>query len=187
MPLSVVLDTSVLYPMVLRDVMLGCAERQLINPLWTVDILDELRRNLIRDAKLKPQSVERLIDYMHGSFPDALITDYQALIPSMPNHYKDRHVLAAAVHVGAKTIVTSNLRHFPPHALAVYSIIAQSPDDCLGSIIDAHSTTIMEVIQQLANDYNKPPLSVGEILKNLGKTAPTFATEISGHLLADQL
>jgi hypothetical protein len=41
----VVLDTSVLVPAALRDVLLLAAERRLYDPRWTDDSLDELRRN----------------------------------------------------------------------------------------------------------------------------------------------
>jgi hypothetical protein len=35
---------------------------------------------------------------------------------------KDRHVVALAVHVGAPTIVTDNVRHFPPDLLDPFGI-----------------------------------------------------------------
>jgi predicted nucleic acid-binding protein len=50
-------------------------------------------------------------------FEDAWVEGYEALIPSMANDPKDRHVLAAAVRCGADVIVTFNLQHFPEEAL----------------------------------------------------------------------
>ncbi len=51
-------------------------------------------------------------------FGEAWVEGYEDLIPSMTNHDKDRHVLAAAVRSGAETIVTYNLKDFPRSALA---------------------------------------------------------------------
>lgn len=71
---------------------------------------------------------DRRIAAMKTAFPEALVTGYIALIPSMTNHPKDRHVLAATVAAGAPVIVTSNLRDFPRQALEPLAISAQSPD-----------------------------------------------------------
>jgi hypothetical protein len=49
----------------------------------------------------------------------------------MTNNPKDRPVLAAAVACGAQTIVTFNLKDFPPGPLAPWSVEAQSPDEFL--------------------------------------------------------
>jgi len=40
-------------------------------------------------------------------------TGYAALVQSMTNDKKDRHVLAAAVRTGAHAILTENVKHFP--------------------------------------------------------------------------
>ncbi len=73
MSYRVVLDTCVVYPAHLRDTLLRLAERGLYRPLWSPDILDELRRNLIaRGIPVDP--VDRLIHEMTTAFPDANVT-----------------------------------------------------------------------------------------------------------------
>ena len=59
---------------------------------------------------------------MAAYFPDARVTSYEELIGSMPNHPKDRHVLAAAVAGRADILVTENLKDFPPAAVANFGI-----------------------------------------------------------------
>lgn len=46
-PLRVLLDTNVLFPIALCDVLLRAAVERLFQPLWTQTILDELERNLV--------------------------------------------------------------------------------------------------------------------------------------------
>lgn len=198
MPVAVVLDTSVLFPLTLRDTLLGCAEHGLFSPRWSDEILEELRRNLIRDAKVRQRrsdqevedrerSADRLIFQLRRFFPESIVTDYEAHIPLMSNHSKDRHVLAVAVHSGAGTIVTSNLKHFQPVALDPHRVIAQSPDAFLYSLIRTESQSISRVLRELANDYRSPPLSLDQVLTSLATNAPTFARQMRAHVLADRL
>jgi hypothetical protein len=46
------LDACVLYPAFLRDVLLVLAEAGFFAPIWSAEILDEVKRNLIKDSKL---------------------------------------------------------------------------------------------------------------------------------------
>jgi hypothetical protein len=62
---------------------------------------------------------------MQRAIPDAFVTGYAALIPSLslPDR-NDRHVLAAAITAAADVIVTFNIKDFPPEALAPYGLVA---------------------------------------------------------------
>ncbi len=109
MPFTVVLDTCVIYPAHLRDTLLRQAERGLYRALWSDDILDELRRNLVEDG-FGVDSVDRLLTEMRRAFPDAEIGGYRSLIDGLTCDPKDRHVLAAAVRADAAAIVSFNIR-----------------------------------------------------------------------------
>ncbi|WP_067676989.1 PIN domain-containing protein [Nocardia miyunensis] len=72
----VFLDTCVLYPAHFRDTIPRLAEADLIQPLWSREILAELRRNLSArqpgdDSVLA--KVDRLISTLNGFFSDALV------------------------------------------------------------------------------------------------------------------
>lgn len=187
MPPSVVLDTSVLFPMTLRDTLLRAAEENLFEPRWSPDILDELRRSLIRDARAEERDVARLIAFMTSSFPRALTMSYQHRIEQMTNHPQDRHVLAAAVHADATIIVTSNLRHFPAEILGPYRITAWSPDAFLCDLVTTDPPTMSKILRQQATDLIAPPVSVSELLASLEKTVPTFARLMRRHHILDAL
>src|SRR6476661_2512101 len=121
------LDACVLFPASLRDTLLRAAAAELYQARWSAEILEEVRRNLVEKGRSEEQA-QRLVDVIAKAFPEAMVTQYNHLIDQMPNHPKDRHVLAAAVVAGAEVIVTSNLRDFPQAALAPLNVEAQSPD-----------------------------------------------------------
>lgn len=126
-----VLDTCVLAPMPLCDTLLRLAEEPAFYiPLWSADILRELRSTLLRMGYSETQTARR-ITAMETAFEEAKVGGYERLIASMTNDPKDRHVLAAAVRGGAHSIVTANVRHFPPASTAAYDIDAITPDDFL--------------------------------------------------------
>lgn len=100
-------------------------------------MLAEVERNLPR-LGVSPEKARWRVQQMRAEFPDALVTGYDALTPTMLNHPKDRHVLAAAVRAGAALIVTHNLKDFPDWALSPYDINAVSPDDFLLDQLDLY-------------------------------------------------
>ena len=99
-------------------------------------------------------------------------------IKGLTNHPKDRHVLAAAIHAGANVIVTSNLRDFPPRALAPYGIQAQSPDDFLCALLDAFPEQMAAIIAEQAADLKRTPKTPDDILSAVGLIAPEFAGRV---------
>jgi hypothetical protein len=62
------LDTCVLYPAYLCDTLLRLAEAEAYRPLWSADVLTELRRNLI-ERGLAADRVDCRITQMSRSFP----------------------------------------------------------------------------------------------------------------------
>lgn len=119
---------------------------------------------------------------MRDAFPDALVTDYNALVPAMTNHPKDRHVLAAAVRADAAVIVTANVRDFPPPALQPYDIDAVHPDDFLLDQLDLYPAQTMRCIHEQVADCRNPAITIDHLLGALGKTAPRFADEVREQL-----
>jgi predicted nucleic acid-binding protein len=108
-----VLDTCVLVPMYLCDTLLRLAEAETYRPLWSAEILEELRRTLVDAIGLDEAAVNRRLTQLRRSFPDAEVAGYEDLIPAMTTQEKDRHVAAAAVRTNAEVIVTFNVRDFP--------------------------------------------------------------------------
>jgi predicted nucleic acid-binding protein len=128
---SVLLDTCTIVPISLCDLLLRLAESpSMYLPRWSPEILEELRRTLARPPfSLAPEKAAYRIACMQSAFP--LITGYESLTESMPNHSKDRHVLAAAVCGRVDAIVTLNKRDFPLECLRSFGVERLTPDEFL--------------------------------------------------------
>jgi PIN domain len=165
-----VLDASVLYQELARNLLLWVAAEGGFDPLWTERILDEARRNLIEDGILEPEQWEHLLEAMSASFPEAMLNQpaADAIEREMPNHEKDRHVLAAALTGDAELVITNNLRHFAQADLDKVGKQAMSPDQLLCELHDTAPTVIHAAMQQLVTVMRTPrPWTVPELLGRL--------------------
>ncbi|MEV7543181.1 PIN domain-containing protein [Streptomyces sp. NPDC089915] len=171
------LDTCVLYPNYLRDTLLRLAEAELYEPLWSADILEELRRN-IADRKDEAYA-KRLVDVMASAFPDSCVVGYEQLIPVMGNDPKDRHVLAAAVRGQAHAVVTDNLRDFADDSVRPYDIEVFSADTLLLDLLDLAPRRVAVVLAEQAARYRREPRDVHGLLDRLAAGgAVQFASEV---------
>jgi predicted nucleic acid-binding protein len=130
---SVLLDTCTIVPISLCDLLLRLAESpSMYRPRWSPEILEELRRTLERPPfSLASEKAAYRIACMESAFPEGLITGYESITESMPNHSKDRHVLAAAVCGRVDAIVTLNKRDFPLECLRSFGVERLTPDEFL--------------------------------------------------------
>lgn len=173
-PVDAVLDANVLIPAPLRDTLLRAGDAGFYRVRWTEDILREVARNLVSKWHLPVPQVRWLLDAMREAFPEAVITEYEDLIGSMPNHPKDRHVLAAAVKISPSVIVTHNLRDFPQQVLSPLGVEARSPDDFLTQLYIANPDGIAQILVEQARDLRNPPKSASDIVDMLAAHAPEF-------------
>lgn len=178
MSFSVVLDTCAIYPAHLRDTLLRFAELDLYRVLWSDDILDELRRNLIKNG-IAPSAVSHLITEMEGAFADASVTGYQSLINVMTCDAKDRHVLAAAVRANAAAIITFNESDFPPASVDPFGVDVIHPDAFLLDLLDLSPRRVMGALKQQAASNKAAPRTLASLLDALATAgAPGFADEV---------
>ncbi|KAF4410118.1 PIN domain-containing protein [Streptomyces lycii] len=179
---SAFLDTCVLYPGYLRDTLLSLSEHSLYRPLWSGGVLVELERNLVA-AGMSDRLTGRLISRMQSAFEDAEVTGYEPLTDSMTCDPKDRHVLAAAVHGRADSLITFNLRDFPQESLSPHDIALQDPDDFLLDLLDLAPGAVMSVLEAQAGRYKRDPKTLPGLLNALAKAGvPDFAEQARRHL-----
>lgn len=176
-PFPVVLDANVLIPLTVCDTLLRAAHEGLIQIHWTEFILEETRRNLVKALSLSEEKAARRVAAMKAAFPEAMVTGHEGLIPCMTNHVKDRHVLAAAIHVGAQTLVTSNLHDFQKQHLPA-RLQAQAPDIFLQHLLSQAPETVLELLRAQAEGLRNPPVSLGKLLDGLARSVPDFVAEV---------
>ncbi|MBP0482825.1 RSP_2648 family PIN domain-containing protein [Sagittula salina] len=127
--MKVVLDTCVMFPTVMREVLLGVAAEGLYTPLWSARILEEWARAA---RKLGPEGEPQAraeIALVRAAWPRAEV----AWKPSLEKRLwlpdvNDRHVLAAAVAGSADVIVTLNASDFPRGTLSEEGVSRIDPD-----------------------------------------------------------
>ena len=181
-PLGVVLDACVLFPYSLRDTLLRAAAADFYQLYWSAEILDEVRRNLVKTGTTTDDRAAALVAQMESFFPEATVSSYESLTAAMKNDPKDRHVAAAAVKAGAQVIVTSNLKDFYDLPEGVE---AQSPDDFLCNLFELDPERMCELVRQQAADMRKPPRTLDQLINGLCKLVPQFAAAVRSRLAAD--
>jgi hypothetical protein len=89
----------------------------------------------------------------------------------MPNDPKDRHVLAAAVAVGATVVITTNIRDFAVDDATGFRVAPQTPDDFLTSLLD-DTTTVDATMAALRDHARFHCWTIAELLELLATTTP---------------
>jgi hypothetical protein len=120
---------------------------------------------------------------MDEHVPDCLVTEYQALIPTLalPDP-DDRHVLAAAIHTRARFIVTFNLSDFPKATLEHFDIAAIHPDRFVVLLWDEHPQAVLRATKLHRASLKRPPKSAAEYLATLERCQlPTTAACLRPH------
>lgn len=181
---GVVLDAEVLFSAPIRDTLLRVAEAGLYRLFWTEEILEEVRRNLVKNNKITEDQARQLISTLKLAFPEAMIplSKYRRHLGKMQNHPKDRHVLAAAFGAGAQVIVTPNLRDFPKEALEPLNIKAQSPDAFLMDIFEMNPELTIQILKDQAEALKKPPQTLQDLLARLKLAAPKAVMKIEQYI-----
>jgi predicted nucleic acid-binding protein len=185
MAFTVLLDANVLYPAVLRDVLLTIAEANMFRLLVSPDILDEVERNLVKTADVKPEAAGYLRKTIESVFEEGVVeqNSYAQLIPVMTNDPKDRHVLAAAVVGRADLIVTQNLKDFPNDSTSPYGIEVQDSDTFLVHQMTLDPRRVVKVLQNLTSRRGLPPLTtMSDLLAALDKQTPKFCAKVRNHI-----
>jgi hypothetical protein len=176
------LDSCVLYPATLRDVLLTIAEAGICQIKWSADVLDEVEKALVsRTTVTNPKEALAGAKYLRGimedAFPEAMVEKYSYanLEPYVGNHADDRHVLAAAIAARADVLVTCNIKHFPPDICCRYGIEVQTPDIFLLFQFELAPDRFLVLLDNLSRERHEPMNSVQAILSALMRTTPKFS------------
>lgn len=145
---KVLLDACVLYPPVLREIVVGCAAAGLLRPIWSPRILAEWAHAAGRGGAEQAARTAAAIAALRAAFPAAEVLPEAATEAALelPDP-ADRHVLAAALDGGADLLLTLNLRDFPRRALAPHGLRAEPPDTLLLGLWLAHPAPVAAAVR----------------------------------------
>ena len=162
-----VLDTNVIFPIEVRDLLFWFAHDDLYTPKWSKHIFDEWE-DVMRRKGVSETEIKKRISWADQAFPDAMVENYEGLIEGLElPDLKDRHVLAAAIKTNANIIVTNNLKDFPEDYLVTYGLAAKNADDFLTETIDLNPTTAIHSFRKLVMNRRNPDLDEFEVLASL--------------------
>lgn len=177
---TVVYDANVLYPSMLRDVLIRLANTGIFQARWTDTILDEVFDNLQTNRPdLDPNILARTRTLMCEAVDDCLVTGHEDLISAL--HLPDpdgRHVRAAAIRCSAQVIVTENKRDFPETELKNYDVEVQSADEFLCDQIDLCGPLVHQAITYATAAFKNPPRTIDDVLDSLAKAGAPEAAEL---------
>jgi predicted nucleic acid-binding protein len=168
-PLIALLDANVLYPSELRNFLMYLAIPGVYRAKWSKNIHEEWMPSLIRNRPdLTRTQLERTRELMDKNAPDALVTGYESLIPSLnlPDE-NDRHVLAAAIQSKASVIVTNNLKDFPTESLQQFEVEAQFADQFILNLLDLAAEDVYDAAKAHRLGLKNPPKTVAKYLSTL--------------------
>lgn len=110
-----------------------------------------------------------------------MITGHDPLIPLMTNHPKDRHVMAAAVHVRVPVLLTFNLKDFrlpePKTYPDLFQVKVMHPDAYLCKCFRQNPELVRLRLHEIAT---RRKTDFAEAVRYLGKALPRFSEEVIG-------
>lgn len=130
--MRIVLDTCVLYPTVMREMVLGAAALGHFSPLWSARILEEWALAAVKLGPGGEAQARGEIALLRADWPDAEMPPAPGLESRLwlPDAH-DIHVLAIAVSASADAIMTLNRKDFPKSTLMEEGLDRVEPDGYL--------------------------------------------------------
>ncbi|MCU9836899.1 PIN domain-containing protein [Ruegeria sp. WL0004] len=130
--MKAVLDTCVIYPTVMREMLLGAARLGHFTPLWSARILEEWARAAVKlgpagEAQARAEITLTRATWPRAEVPQAPGVEARLWLPDPA----DIHVLATAIAGSADAIVTLNRSDFPRNILAEEGLDRIDPDALL--------------------------------------------------------
>lgn len=156
----ILIDTCVLYPTVMREMVLGAARAGLFEPLWSARILEEWARAAIKmgpegEAQARAEIALLRAGWPKSERPAAPGVAARLWLPDAD----DIHVLAVAVDANADMIMTLNAKDFPRGTLAEEGLTRVDPDGYLMSLwmdhpaeIEAAARNVLETARRLSGE-----------------------------------
>jgi predicted nucleic acid-binding protein len=178
----VFVDTNVLFPFSIMDLMLALAEDLVHEVLWSEALLAEWARVIVREQHRSAVSAAEITGVIRGYFTRGRVSeaDYLGLVPDMPGEDPDDRLhMAAAIAGCAEVIVTWDRAGFPAEPLAGLGLRVADPDEYLCGLLTELTEEVTATVVRLAAEKRRPPLTPEDLVNALGKAGvPVFAERL---------
>ena len=165
--MRVFLDANVLYPSILRGIILDFAKLGSFTPLWSERVIEEWRRAAIRNEEIGADiEIALLLD----GWKDAMVRDIETRDDVTLTDPDDVHVVAAALTGHADQILTANTGDFPSRTLSRLGLIRRHPDEFLLEQYKAHpdaGSQILNAALTKAKARHKGEIALPALLKRM--------------------
>lgn len=172
----VFVDTNVLFPFSVMDLMLALTEDGVHELMWSEALLAEWERVIVREQRRSAASAASVTAAIREFFPECEVpaSAYDSLVADMPGRDPDDRVhMAAAIAGRADAIITWNLVDFPAKALMAWGVQVSTPDAYLCWLLRSWPKEVVAVVVRLASEKRRPrvtPLDLAEFLAKAGAT-----------------
>jgi len=145
-PPRLMLDACVLYPTVMREVLMGAAAEGFFAPRWSERVLEEWARAAAKIAPEAETIARGEIARLMARWPEAMAREKEGLAARLwlPDP-ADVHVLASAISGSCDGIVTMNAKDFPRNILAEHTLFRADPDGLLQGFHEARPDAMARV------------------------------------------
>ncbi|WP_039019668.1 RSP_2648 family PIN domain-containing protein [Halocynthiibacter namhaensis] len=181
------LDACVLYPTVMREVLIGAADQGMYQPRWSARILEEWARAAARVAPASEPIARGEIALLRAAWPgcEAFVDQGRMARYWLPDK-NDIHVLAAAAESSCDLIITMNAKDFPQRILAEEGLSRQDPDGFVVSLFHANPELMHAIAMRIhakAEELSGQPWDIRKLYKKA--RMPRFGKAVSAYI--DQL
>ncbi|MFD0858191.1 RSP_2648 family PIN domain-containing protein [Roseovarius aquimarinus] len=154
--MKALLDTCVIYPTVMRQMLLGAAAAGAFTPLWSARIVEEWQRAALKLGADGAAQAAGEAALLARDWPEAQVgwppsLEARLWLPDPA----DTHVLAAAIAGSADMIVTLNSKDFPRQILAEEGLARSDPDTLLQGFWQADPERIGAVAQSVLDEARR--------------------------------
>lgn len=164
------LDSCVLYPFSVRDILMEFAVRGLFQAKWSSQVRQQVIRNIEEKNPATKGKLNRTFDLMEKAIPDFEAEPSKDSIESVANsktHSEDQEILAAAISGDCTHLVTANLKDFDIGFASANGVAIVHPDVFLSSLILHDSDTAKAALDAVIRRWTNQPVTRDQYLEAL--------------------
>jgi excisionase family DNA binding protein len=182
----VFIDTNVLFPFSVMDLMLALTEDGIHEVMWSDNLLGEWERVIVRERHRSPDTASAITATIRQFFADTRIPveSYRQLVAEVDGPDPDDNMhMAAAVAGQVEFLVTWNGKDFDCEFTRKHAIKIVDPNQYLCGLYEELPDEVLATIMRLAAGKRRPPMTPVELVSAIERAGVNeFASLVRSHL-----